>query len=368
MKRIKVLHIVTGINGGGVGKLLLDYTKGIDNNLFQIDFMPIENNIDKQFLHDDLIKLGCEIVYMPKNYLFRFLFIFKFLWNNKYDIVHSHIELPSCIYLFISKLCGVKIRIAHAHMAFLLYDNFVHKIMRIVLNLVCTDRWGCSQDALLCLFGNKFAHYGFVLKNAINYEEFIFQSNVREKMRRKLNVSSNFVVGSVARFTYQKFPEFLIYTFADIVKLQPDAILILVGSGELEQKIKELVSELGLDKYVLFLGLRKDISNLMQAFDVFVMPSRYEGLGIVLVEAQASSLPSFTSNKVPKEVLFSDFIYSLPLEIGCSKWAEFILEKYPCHSRYNASDWIIKNGYDLPSIVNSMSYRYSSNLKIIYKH
>ncbi len=173
------------------------------------------------------------------------------------------------------------------------------------------------------MFGKKVKF--LVLKNGINTLKFQYSSEIRKKLKEKWNLENRFVIGNIGRMTSQKNQTFLLSVFAEIVKERPDALLLLIGKGELESSLYQQVRSLKIQDYVLFLGIRDDIYELMNIMDVFVLPSVYEGLGIVLIEAQANGLPCVISDTIPKEVKINSNCHFLSLNANFSIWKRAIL-------------------------------------------
>lgn len=346
-KQVSVLQIVTGIDVGGVSTFLLQYYKNIDRERIHFDIVAIDVGRDQMFAND-FRELGANIFYMPKNYYLRAIYLFKLIKKNKYDCVHSHIELPSAIYLSIAKLCGVNKRFAHAHMAFLDYSSPIKLCMRFLLNKVCTLRMGCSKNALHGLFG-KYADKGIVIHNAIDLTRFVFNSKIRNTYRDNFGWRNNFVVGYVGRLTYQKNVFFLLEIFKYILAKKENAILVVVGNGELKEQFIEKAKELDIFNKVFLLDPRHDIENLMMGMDVLLLPSRWEGLGIVLIEAQAVSLKCVTSREtVPYEdTNITKYIYYCSINDNPQIWAQTVIENCIGYERVDTSSELISHKYDI---------------------
>lgn len=349
---ISVLNIVTSIHVGGVSTLLLEYLKRSDLSNNQIDILAIDLGYSQLF-ENDFKKIGVNVYYMPKSYFKRLFFLFKFLIHRKYDIVHSHIELASAIYLFIAYLCGVKRRIAHAHMAFLSYSSIKDKCLQFLLNQVATDKCGCTRDAILNLFGNDKNSY--VLRNAINTSVFQYNQIYRDEIRNKLGVSSKFVIGFVGRFTSQKAPLRLLDILQKSIKYRNDVVLVTVGDGELFDEFVAKTKDLNLECNVINEGKQKDVFKYMSAFDCLLLPSLYEGLGIVLIEAQAASLHCVTTEEfVPKDTNITPYISYVSWNADDSQWAKAIFENTDTLERKDMTSEIIEAGYDIESEAHSL--------------
>jgi len=184
------------------------------------------------------------------------------------------------------------------------------------------------------------------MNNAIDAKKFIYNEEVRKQKRAELGVEDKFVIGHVGRFNLQKNHEFLVKRFADFAKTNEDAVLVLIGNGELQEKIKEMAKEYGIETKVNFLGLREDIPQLLQAMDLFLFPSLFEGLPVTLVEAQAAGLPCVISDTITDEIMITDQISKVSLSGNTSLWNQEIA-KYRYSKRKNTIEDIIEHGFDI---------------------
>lgn len=254
----------------------------------------------------------------------------KFLRTHHYDIVHIH-SLSDTMMALISAEAdksGASKVIVHSHCGGLV-DNLKHKILVLLSSLVMERHvdiyCACSRLAADWKFAPKHAERAVILNNGIDDEKYLYDSERRQKIRAKLGYKNNdFVVGHVGRFTFQKNHPFLIDVFAEVAGRDNDARLLLVGDGEDKEQIHQLVNNQGLKKKVTFTGAVSNVEDYMMAMDVFVLPSRFEGLPIVGIEAQASDLPIITSDTVSKELDLAGNVTFLPLETA-ALWAERIL-------------------------------------------
>lgn len=229
--------------------------------------------------------------------------------------------------------------------------------MRRFSKVFATNYFACSEHAGEWLFGKRVLKEGkiTVIKNAIDVDKFKYDAIMRDKMRKKLGVKDKIVFGHVGRFAKQKNHDFLIDVFFDIYQKRKDVVLLLIGEGSLEEKIKEKVKEKKLDDVVKFLGTKENVNDYMQAMDIFLFPSLYEGLGIVLVEAQCSGLMCVASTEVPKEVELTQNIFFAENRIDI--WESLILE----HLNYKRESDIRNisvNGYSIKDSVVDLENRY----------
>ncbi len=323
---LRILHIVTNMDRGGLETMLMNYYRHIDRDKIQFDFLV---HREARAAYDDEIEsLGGKIyrisrlIPWSKNYRNTLKDFFKS--HPEYKIVHVHQDCLSSVALKCARECGVPHRIAHSHsssqdknLKYPIKLYYKRKISRYA-----TDLFACSDEAGRWMFcGADFR----VVNNAIDAKKYVFNLNIRRKVRDSLILTDEFVVGLVGRFSPAKNHAFLLDIFAEVVRLHNNSKLLLVGDGELRSEIEEKVRALGLTDKVIFTGVREDVPALLQAMDIFVFPSLYEGLGIVAIEAQTAGLPLFISDKVPIECQKTDLVWQLSLSDSPETWASAIL-------------------------------------------
>ncbi len=308
----------------------MNYYRNIDKSKVQFDFIVDE---DSSYIpREEIERLGGKVIIVPPyQKIFKYIRTLKKVFKeNNYKIVHSNLNTLSVFPLFAAKLAGVPVRIAHSHSTSNKKEwkkNILKNILRPFSKVFATDYFACSEYAGRWLFGNKTFEEGKVtiIKNAIDVDKFKYNEEIRNKIRKQLNVEEKFVIGHVGRFMEQKNHEFLIDIFNKIHMKRKESILLLIGDGPLEDKIKEKIKKLHLQDFVIFLGVKSNVNEYMQAMDVFLFPSLYEGLGIVAIEAQVSKLPVFISDAVPDEVMISDNIYRVNLTDNDDVWSDKVL-------------------------------------------
>ncbi|PLR68741.1 glycosyltransferase family 1 protein [Bacillus sp. UMB0893] len=365
MKPMRVLQVVTIMNRGGLETMLMNYYRKMDRNKIQFDFMVHRN--ERGDYDSEIEKLGGRIYRLPSirpgNYKKYFKSLDQFfIKNSGYKIVHSHINENSSFVLRAAKKANIPCRISHSHLAGLPIDyKYPFRLFaKRYLNENANKYFACSDEAGKWLFGKGIN--SIIFKNAIDCTEFEFNQDTRLRMRSELNIEDKFVIGHVGRFNPQKNHKFLIEVFNEIYKKNKKAVLMLVGEGDLLNDSKRQVSKLGLDKVVRFLGLRNDVANLMQSMDLFLFPSLYEGLGVVLIEAQANGLHCITSTGTPLEAKVTESIEFLSLNMTVHEWAEHIINIRT--KRYIQKINIADRGYDVNDNVKWLSefYTQQSNL------
>ncbi len=327
MTPIRVAQVVGKMVNGGVEAVVMNYYRHIDREKVQFDFIVDEDStvIPK----DEIEKLGGRVFIVPpyqklNKYIPALIKLFK---ENKYKIVHSHINTLSVFPLFAAKRAGVPVRIAHNHSTAAKGEtkkNILKYVLRPFAKVYATHYAACSKYAAEWLFGKKTVAQGKVtiFNNAIDLDKFKFDENVRNEVRKELGIEDKFVIGHVGRFCYQKNQEFLVDIFEEVYKQNPNAVLMLVGDGPDREKIEEKIKNIG---GVILLGNRTNVDRLYQAIDIFVFPSRYEGLGIAAIEAQVCGIKTIISEAVPNDAVISSNTEQLLLEDGAGSWAEKIL-------------------------------------------
>ena len=352
----KVLEYRIGNAGDGVTRYILANYERIDHEHIHMDFVTGERDLS---FCEGLIADGCTVYSLPTSpfkHPIRYRREMKKLWEGGYDIVHCHMSYFLNTVLFRqAKKHGVKV-VLHSHstqpdivnVKKRRFFTWLHK-----LNYRRACRHGdafaaCSSAAADWLFGDAVPKDAVqYFHNAIETEKYAFDPAERKRVRKELGLEKAFVVGHIGRFTYQKNHAFLLRAFACLRKKQPDAVLLLIGVGDLEAEVRRQAAVLGVEDAVRFLGMRDDVPSLMQGMDVFVLPSRFEGLGLVLIEAQAAGLRAIASTEVPPEAKVTELLTYLPLESGEEAWAEEIRQSADGYERTNRRRQIMEAGYDL---------------------
>lgn len=351
---VRVLHIC-GALAGGVGTVLMNYYRHIDRTKVQFDFLT-HGEPDAATRAEVEMMGGTITVVTPKS---------TSLWrnlretrhninsNSPHHVVHVHTASPtSFVYLLVAKLAGKRVRVAHSHATSLETSHQslqyrLHRTLQPLLRAVTTDRMACSLAAGRWLFGETHFAAEQVVPNAIEIERFRFNPAGREEVRRALGLADRLVIGHVGRFADEKNHEFLIRIFGEVVQQEPHAALILAGEGPLMGDIRQQVAEAGLKDNVYFLGNRDDIPALLSAMDVFVLPSNFEGLPLVLVETQAAALPCLVSTEVTREIALTPLVYFQSLSAAPRSWADRVLDLAAQPRESAASEMVAAVGYDI---------------------
>lgn len=353
---IRVLHIVYSLEKGGLESRLMDLYRVINRNRIQFDFY-VESGLPGHF--DNEVKLlGGKVFYQEKRRVFgipRFDLFFSFLENHpEYKIIYSYNQWCG-FYLRQAWKRDVRYRIAFARTA--LVGNSVKCLMKNLVKMnakkYATHQFAVSREAGIWLFGKKSVKNGdtLVLPNAIDVEKFAFSADVRSKKRYELGLQGKLVFLHVGNIRPEKNHIFLLEVFSEIKKKISNSELVLVGGGSFEL-LADKIDFLGIGDCVRYLGVRDDVSQLLQACDVFLFPSIYEGFPGAVLEAESAGLPCFISDSITAEVVLTSYVWQLPV-IGKSKdWASAIIEfvKSPDFRKINRTKiWleIVDAGYDI---------------------
>ncbi len=355
----RILIYGMGSKIGGVEQYLINVYKNIDRNQLQFDFIIYDGK--KVYCEETIKNLGGNVFYPnSKNLFVKMMSLSKIIKNERKN--HNCIYFNTCGFYNIlpflfAKHYKYKKIIVHAHntknKSRSEFIHFFHYINRHIVNKIATKLLACSTLAAEWIFGKKTVKNNKVeiINNAIDIEKFIFNQNIREKIRKQLNVEDKFVIGHIGRFSYQKNHEFLVDMFKNISNENSEAVLLLIGEGNLKEKIVQKVKENNLEEKVIFLGTVKNINEIMQAMDVFVLPSYYEGLPVVGIEAQASGIDCFFSDTITTELKINDNVKFLNIN-NTKEWCENIMKI--AHRNKQCSDKLI-NDYDIKNCINKIT-------------
>lgn len=350
---IRIAQVIGKWIGGGVESVVMNYYRHIDRAKVQFDF--ICDNDSTNIPYAEIEKLGGKVILIPPyQKIFKYHHeLKKVLKEGNYRIVHSHINTLSVFSLCAAKSAGVPVRIAHSHSTTNKKEkrkNLVKQLLRPFSKLFATNYMCCSELAGRWLFGNREYDKGnvYLLNNAIDLEKFKYDEKTRKEKRKELNISDDtIVIGHIGRFVEQKNHIFLIDIFNEINKKEKNSILLLAGQGPLVDEIKKKVNSLGLDAVVKFLGQRTDIAELYQAFDMFLLPSLYEGLPVVGVEAQASGNLCYLSTDMTKETKVLASTVFMSLLNTAEEWSEEILKSLKNYIKHDTKEEVSKYGFNI---------------------
>jgi len=350
---IRILHVLGRLDCGGAETLVMNWYRNINRDEIQFDF--VIHTEEECYYSAEIRRLGGRIFSVPRysgfnhaNYITKWQIFFSD--HPEYKIIHGHVRSTASIYLKIAKQMGLT-TISHSHSVSngIGISSFIKNMFQKNIRYTSDYFFACSESAGIWLFGKDACKKDnfYVLKNAIDCDKYRFNSEIREQIRSDMNIERKFVVGHVGRFCSPKNHKFLLEVFKKVHQRNINSVLLLIGSGELENSIKNKTCDMGLSNFVKFLGNRSDVPDLLQGMDCFVFPSVFEGLGISLMEAQAAGLPCVISDKVPKEAFIAKSLKILSLKQKKEEWAESVLKAGNGYIRKDMTGLIKKAGYDI---------------------
>jgi glycosyltransferase involved in cell wall biosynthesis len=351
MKKIRIMFAMGGsMKRAGAETMIMQYLRQLIKDE-QFEFSFLIHGMDKGDYDEEILSYGIPIYHVPVRGRHPFIYrkaVKKVLREHPVDIIHCNMDYACGEFLSIAKEVGIKGRIAHSHTTKYLTQSPIKRIFEKLskrkIHSVATTRISCSDAAGKWLFGND--EY-ILINNAIDLESYKENIQKRKELRAEWGADEDtLILGHVGNFTYPKNHSGLVKLFAALKKQRANSKLVLVGTGALMQEIKSLVQELKLSDDVMFLGKRSDVPNLLQAFDVFVMPSNFEGLPVSGVEAQAAGLPCLFSNHVTKEICMTKLVRRLPLE-KTNEWIDALISIHGQRDYEDARLALRKYGFDI---------------------
>ena len=366
-EKIRVAQVIGKLNAAGVEAVINNYYRFIDHDRFQFDFyIDADSNCQPP---QELKDMGARyFIIPPYQKVAKYVrTLQKYFVKEQYDIVHVNLNTLSVFALYAAKKAGIPVRINHNHSTESRTEikrNVLKNMLRPYAKLFATDYMACSRFAGAWLFGKKDMQNGKVtiLNNAIELEKYAYHEDARNQVRSELGLENSIIVGHVGRFSHQKNHKKLLKIFNEICKKEEKAVLLLVGRGELEKEVRAMVNSMGLESKVIFLGVRNDVAKLYQAMDVFVLPSYYEGLPVVAIEAQASGTPCVLSDAMTKETKVLSNTVFMSLEETDEKWADKILAKVNQPKGYTIEE-MRKAGFDIKTEALKLMKYYEEKLK-----
>ena len=366
-KPIRILQVLGGLERGGAETLVMNLYRNMNREEIQFDFV-IHTSKNGAYA-EEIERLGGKIYHCPR-YTGKNHFSYKKWWKTflrehpEYRVVHGHVRSTATIYLKIARNAG-RYTIAHSHSTSSGKGlaGMVKMILQFSIRYRADYFLGCSEIANRWLFGNRIAKDSSrcgVLKNGIDLSDYCFDSTVREQVRKELDLRDCLVIGTVGRIEEPKNPFFLLNVFQAIHQKNPQAVLLWVGDGTLAKAVAEQVVELNLEKSVIMTSSRDHVERYMQAMDVFLFPSLWEGLGIVMIEAQATGLPCVCSTAIPKEAHITDLTTALPLDADIDLWAEKCCGAAAGIERKSRTQDVRNAGYDVHQIVARLTEIYQN--------
>ena len=355
---------------GGVEAVILNYFRNINKSKFVFDFVIDSDSTDNNFINE-IQELGGTIIKCPPyQKLHKYnKFLYKLFKEKKYDIVHSNINTLSVFPLRMAEKAGIKIRIAHSHSTSNPKEwkkNLLKNILRPFSKKYANVYFACSELAGRYLFGNKTFDEGkvVIINNAINLDKFKYNEEKRKEIRKKLNIKNDtFVIGHIGRFVAQKNHTFLIDIFNEMHKENENSVLLLIGQGQLQNEIKEKVDKLGLANSVKFIGQVTNANDYYNAMDVFVLPSLYEGLPVVGVEAQANGMQCYFSTDMTKETKVLEKTEFVSLKLNAKEWSKKIIKDLDKNKREDTEKEMTEKGFNIKKESKKLEKIYNIILK-----
>ena len=363
---IRILQLGMTNNPGGVENFVMNIYRNIDRNKIQFDFL-LDHNAPKIAYEDEILSLGGKIYrqyYRRKEFFKKERKSIKYFFKMHPEIkgVHMHANTlnPMFKVLQVAEKMKIPVRILHSHNSnYMKKPKIKDKIYEMYeskkLKNTVTKLLACSEEAGKWMFKkNKF----FVVKNGINVKDFAFDENERKALRKKFSIENKLVIGHIGRMNYQKNPIFILEIFDEIHKMNNDTELLYIGDGELKGEIEKFIKDKNLESSVILMGKCEKVSEYYNVMDAFLFPSRFEGLGIVLLEAQANGIKCYTSNRVPKETNIVGNVSYIELNKSSKEWADFILNNKNERTYKNITDKFVLSGYDIKSTVLDIEKMY----------
>ncbi len=368
-KPIRILH--WGLLGGrgGIETFIMNLYRNIDRRKVQFDFLE-NHDLGRLVYEDEIERMGgrvFRILYSQReNYQKARTCFINFLKDHPEIVgVHVHANFLYAKLLKDAKKVGIPIRILHSHNSAAEAEKSIKEKIRnyIVRKQIAkypTAYFACSDIAADFMFPNK--KYLWI-KNGIDVQQYDYNPQIRQKIRETMGLGNEILIGFVGNLRTQKNPFFMIDVFEQFYKSNPDSKLLVVGSGILEQEIKHYVHSKKLDDFVIFLGTIPNVYEMYQAMDAFLLPSFYEGLPVVLVEAQAAGLPCFVSDHITQQIGVTEYIKYLSLESSPSQWAQMMQNTLDGFIREGGKKEVVKSGFDIKNVAAEVQNYYLSHIK-----
>lgn len=366
---IRVAVIMGKMDSGGKKNLVMEYYRHIDRRKIQFDFIC---DSDSQAIPDEEIKRLGGRVYRIQPYQNIFGNIkdtYRLCMLNKYHIMHAYNSTMNLFPMFVAKITGIPVRISESISMAHKGDRktILKKLLRPMSKWFANYYMSCGEDCGRWQFGNKFFNRGkvTVFKTVINTKFNSFNIELRNETRKKWGWENKIVIGYIGRFVIQKNPIFLLEIFFEIHKKEPRAIMCLIGDGALKMDMMKKIEEFGIKDYVNYLGRREDIQQFYNAMDVFLLPSFYEGLPVVGLEAQSCGLPVFFSTEITLEASACELGHYISLTVSADKWADKILNVVYANMpvRRSWANEVAESGFDSASEAKRMQQYYFDALR-----
>ncbi|MCM1154148.1 MAG: glycosyltransferase [Ruminococcus flavefaciens] len=365
--KIKILHFPIRNSNGGVTRFAMNLWRFIDHDKFQFGFATCSKHLD---FEQRIIEEGCKVHYIScyaEENAEQFCRELKEILADGYDAIHIQTNWWKSFYAEqVAREVGIKVILIHAANTFVDVNDDEERKKEIIIHEKCKNSFppelathyiACSKEAADFLYGSQIPRNKIdIFHYALDINRFQYNEEKRNSIRKNLNLSDKFVIGNVGRMAYQKNHKFLIDCFYEVQKKEDKAVLLLLGDGYLEKEIKDQVTQYGIGEKVIFAGAVDNVEDYLQAMDIFAFPTRFEGLGIVLIEAQAAGLKCIAGDKVPRETeLTENIVY---LELNKEKWVEEILRYKGGYHRVKTGEQIRRGGYDITQEIKRLEKIY----------
>ena len=366
MDKIKVLHITNGADIGGISAVILSYYRNIDRTKYQFDFVIPPSEIGPN--GNALEELGSTFYTLPQKSANLSGFVKglrKLIKQNHYDVVHAHHHDTSYVALFVAMTCGVKCRVAQSHSYMVegqtIKSRFRRAVAVLLNDLSSTLRFACTNEAANYLFGKSLKRLFpvTILPNGCEPDKFQYSEQARKTAREELGMgASTLVFGVVARISEEKNHRFLIDVLPEVLRIQKDAKLLIVGGGPLREELEAYAQKKGVSENVIFAGRRPDLLNMLCAMDVFTLPSFYEGSPVSAVEAFATGLPVVLSSRITKDLQVLKNVVYVDINNDHDKWAKTIVDLATKGRNDNAISMVNKYGFNVAGIAKLLGESY----------
>lgn len=362
---IRILHVCQRMEAAGLQSFIMNIYRNIDKTKVQFDFLV--HYKEKQFYDNEIEQLGGRVFKLSVREDYNIIKYWRELNNffktNNYDIVHGHMDTLGAVYLLAAKRNGIKVRIAHAHTDYV--QSGIKKIPRLAMISLFKRNanylFACSKQSGKFMY--KQSDF-MIYRNAIDVDKYAYNQITRANVRERLGIKDCIVLGHVGRFNEVKNHDFIFTLLKKLIPQIPNIKLLLIGGGELESHINKRISELNLKDYVIVLKNRSDVEKLYQAMDLFLLPSLFEGIPLVGVEAQSSGLPCLFSDRVNKEVSVTNNAFFLSIDNGTEVWEKKIIDICRNYVRMDQTNEVKNKGYDSKNVARQLEQFYLEVSKI----
>lgn len=359
-----MLHIIGQMGIGGAETMIMNIYRKIDRSKIQFDFLISTD--EECFYEKEILQFGGNVyrTVTKSSHPIRYCQdLWRLIKQNRYPIVHVHASnAMGAIPIVVSKYSGVRKRIIHSHNSNSDGRKVLHYLLRPILNYFSTDKLSCSDLASKWMYATE--DNVFVINNPIDCELFMYNKKLRKDVQNELQLKEKITFAHVGRFSKQKNHLFLIDVFECIYKKEPNSILLLIGTGELQNEIEKIVYTRNLSDAVRFLGVRSDVYKVLQACDGFLFPSLYEGLPLTLIEAQASGLICWVSDVITQQVAVTGLIKKISLDRSAEEWADIVLNDFGMPVDRESCNQLVSHKFDSEFIADYMVkkfYKVESN-------